>query len=661
MMKKLFIMLAAVLSGLTACAVSWRVPTYTLTARLMSVREALETFGVAQGLPVIMSEGVKGTFSGAFKDVPSAEFLDKVATLHNLVWYCDGATIYVYSAAETVSQLYDLTNTTLEDVKKMLHELGLDDARFPIKATQSSNLILVSGPPRYVELVGQTVARAEVVKATRKRTEVVTRVFRLRNAWADNMSFSTTSSESALSLKGVATLLEEMVSNMDGSRLATAASATNAPAVSGQSPAKTEKTESEEPVFQPQPIIRAENRLNAVVIRDVASRMPMYEALIKELDVAQPLVEIGVTVIELSKDDALDWGLSVRAGGSSRHVNGAAGQNVDSLMGPNSLEGKGVSGALTFLRNDWDMEASLTALRTKGKARNITRTSLLTANNLAAEMSDKQTYHVRVVGERTASLQDVSAGMDLRLKPRIVESTRADQKDQIWLSIDLTDGGMVDEQDVDAMPLTRSSKVVTQAGIYEGESLLLAGNLRDVRSKAGWGIPWLRDLPWIGWLFGGVSVTKETVQRMFVITPRKVSMDQDNVARIQATRQRDISDAEDFEKDAEETDNAREIREQENKAQSERRREETEDRLKRRKAEIKRDTDQRQLDRVRERRRLDEETAEWKADLDAAKKQLQEEDAAREAAKKPPVKMSEKILPAPEPQPAEKKVVPEKK
>lgn len=658
MMKKLFIMLAAGLSGLVACAVSWRTPTYTLTARLMDVREALTTFGVAQGLPVILSEGVRGSFSGTFKDIPAPDFLDKVATLHNLVWYCDGATIFIYSAAETTSELFDLTNTTLEDVRRMLHELGLDDARYPIKSTKDSNIVLVSGPPRYVQLVGQTIARAEQSKSTRARTEVVTRVFRLRNAWADNISFSTTSSETSLSLKGVATLLEEIVSSMDGMRFSST-SVTNAPGTDG-GPAVQAKKESEDGFVQ-QPVIRAENRLNAVVIRDVASRMPMYESLIKELDVAQPLVEIGVTVIELSKDDALDWGLSVRAGGSSRHLNGAAGQNVDSLMNPNGLEGKGISGALTFLRQDWDLEASLAALRTKGKARNITRTSLLTANNLAAEMSDKQTYHVRVVGERTATLQDVSAGMDLRLKPRIVDSTRADQKDQIWLSIDLTDGGIVDEQDVDAMPLTRSSKVVTQAGIYEGESLLLAGNLRDVKSKAGWGVPWLRDLPWVGWLFGGLSVTKETVQRMFVITPRKISMDQDNIARIQATRQRDISDAEAFEKDAEDSDNAREIREQENKAQSERRREETEDRLRRRKAEIQRDVDQRHLDRVRERRRLDEDCAEWKADLEAAKKQLKEEDEAREAAKNPPVKMSDKVLPAPEPVSAEKKAVPEKK
>jgi len=627
-MKKLFTILMAALLAMAANAVAWRQPTYTLTARMMNVRSALESFGVAQGLPVIMSEGVKGTFSGVFKDMPSAEFLEKLATLHNLIWYCDGAAIYVYGAGELESALFDLNHTTVAEVTAMMSELGLEDARFPIKATKSAHLVMVSGPPRYVQLVGQTIVRAEVVKDARSRAELETRIFRLRHAWADNMSFSTTSPETSLSLRGVAYLLEEMVSDMVAGGKGASTNATTEAAAPDKSKGADAEGSSD---LAPRPVIRADNRLNAVVVRDIAARMPMYEQLIKQLDVPQPLVEIGVTIVELSKADALEWGLSLQAGGKGRRVNGAVGQNVDSLMAIDNMKGKGLSGALTFLGSDWDLNASLTALRTKGKARNITRTSLLTANNLAAEITDKQTYHVRVVGERTAALQDVSAGMELRIKPRIVDSTRADQKDQIWLSIDLTDGGIVDEQAVDSMPLTRTSKIVTQAGIFEGESLLLAGNLRDAKSTAGWGIPWLRDLPWIGWLFGGSSDTKTTVQRMFVLTPIKVNMDQDNVARFQATRQRDISDAENFEKDAEESDNARELREQENKAQSDRRREETDDKLKRRKYEIERDVDNRQLDRARSNRKLDADRKEWRDDLEAAKKLLKEEDLALDA------------------------------
>ena len=67
-------------------AVRWKVPTYSLTARALGVREALDAFGVAQGVPVLCSAAVSGSFSGNFKDVPAGAFLDRLTAMHNLVW-----------------------------------------------------------------------------------------------------------------------------------------------------------------------------------------------------------------------------------------------------------------------------------------------------------------------------------------------------------------------------------------------------------------------------------------------------------------------------------------------------------------------------------------------------------------------------------------------
>jgi hypothetical protein len=103
---------------------------------------------------------------------------------------------------------------------------------------------------------------------------------------------------------------------------------------------------------------------------------------------------------------------------------------------------------------------------------------------------------------------------------------------------------------VDAMPMTRASTLQTQTAVFENESIMLAGYLRDIEESAGWGIPYLRDIPWIGWLFGGASVRKETVQRMFVFTPHIVDLDAEMLARLQATRLRDITEEEKMEDDA---------------------------------------------------------------------------------------------------------------
>ena len=88
--------------------------------------------------------------------------------------------------------------------------------------------------------------------------------------------------------------------------------------------------------------------------------------------------------------------------------------------------------------------------------------------------------------------------------------------------------------------MTRSSSLETQAAVLEGHSIMLAGYLRDIKESGGWGIPYLRDIPWIGWLFGGVSYRDETVQRMFILTPYVFETSTNDTVSLQSSRQRDI-------------------------------------------------------------------------------------------------------------------------
>ncbi|MBO7685160.1 MAG: hypothetical protein J6V72_02180, partial [Kiritimatiellae bacterium] len=253
--------------------------------------------------------------------------------------------------------------------------------------------------------------------------------------------------------------------------------------------------------------------------------------------------------------------------------------------------------------------------------RSISRTSLLTVNNMAAEMSDTQSYHAKVVGTEVATLEEVSAGTKLQIKPRILPSIATNVPNQVWLSIELDDGGF-ESITVDAMPMSRSSTLQTQTAVFENESIMLAGYLRDIEEDAGWGIPWLRDIPWIGWLFGGKSTRKETVQRMFVMTPHIVDLDVEMLARLQATRLRDIAEGEKMQDDAEVSDGERRRRELERKDQSERRQEELDDFLERLEAEFEHAKEMRQIDRKCEKNRLDEDKREWKRLEKAEKEKL---------------------------------------
>lgn len=564
-------------------AISWKEPTYSLTARAMPVRDALDAFGVAQGIPVLCSEAVSGAFSGDFKDVPAAAFLDRVTAMHNLTWYYDGASIFISALAESQTALIDLRYMKAGEVTAMLQELGVEDARFPLKTASNDELIMVSGPPRYVLLVAEMIGKADKLREQRTFTEVETRLFPLVNTWADNVSFSVSSPESTSSIKGVAYLLQEIMGVSDQGNVV---EGTNATARAGERGVETSRI---------QPVIRPENRLNAVLVRDVATRMPMYEDLIRKLDVPQRLVEIEVTTLELSKDDSLDWQLSLKVTGAHRDIEGAAGQNAANLFSSEALGGKGLAGAVSYLGNNVNVYASLSALRAKGKARSISRTSILTVNNLAASMTDTQSYHAKVVGTEVAALEEVSAGTRLEVKPRILNpppgTTNVPTK--VWLSMSLQDGGF-DSISVEAMPMTRSTTLDTQAAIPEDESLLLAGYFRDIEESAGWGIPYLRDIPFIGWLFGGASKTKSTVQRLFILTPRIIEFTLADPSLGQAVRQRDVTRVEEIQAAAEGSDDERRLRELNRDERREIRSEQLEDTLERRKAEIERDRRARQ-------------------------------------------------------------------
>ena len=368
------------------------------------------------------------------------------------------------------------------------------------------------------------------------------------------------------------------------------------------------------------------------MVRDVVTRMPMYERLIRELDVPQKLVEIAVTSVELSKKDALDWQLSLSVKGTHGSHDAAVGQNVDNLMTPDALGGTGLAGAYSYIDRHVDVNASIAALKQKGKARSVSRTSIITLNNIAASLSDTRSFQARLVGEKVANLQSVSAGTTLKVKPRIAvpPAGSTNVQRQVWLSLELQDGGF-DAIAVDNMPMTSATTLQTIAAVFERDSLLLAGYFHDVEEDGGWGIPYLRDIPWIGWIFGGASRVKETVQRLFILTPHVVDIgDPDDVTR-RTLRNRDMTDMDKLREDVEKDDDVRRIREQDIDERREIRHDETEKILERRKAEIERDDGYRKL----ERRKFDDglkvDMEAWKTELDRQLRAYEEEKARIEA------------------------------
>jgi type II secretory pathway component GspD/PulD (secretin) len=122
------------------------------------VKDVLTEFGRNIGIPVRVSDQVSGRVRGRLPITTAPEFLNLLCERNGLVWYFDGAILHIGAEAEVKTELVNIGQLSANELLAKLDTLGITDPRFPVRATQDSGIVSVSGPPVFVSLVQQTLA-----------------------------------------------------------------------------------------------------------------------------------------------------------------------------------------------------------------------------------------------------------------------------------------------------------------------------------------------------------------------------------------------------------------------------------------------------------------------------------------------------------------------
>ncbi|EKF17694.1 type III secretion protein [Nitratireductor pacificus] len=185
--------------GLLLCSVSldamaaeprWPEGPYKYIVVDQAVDDVLAEFGRNIGVPVRASGKIRGRVSAGMPQATAREFLNDLCTRYGLVWHFDGSVLHVATEAEVRTEVFRLGTNTASGAAERLDALGVADVRFPIRFSRSDNIVSVSGPPSYVDLVQKTLgvntAQDRSVDGERKATSV--RVFRGRSAEAQSFT-----------------------------------------------------------------------------------------------------------------------------------------------------------------------------------------------------------------------------------------------------------------------------------------------------------------------------------------------------------------------------------------------------------------------------------------------------------------------------------------
>lgn len=128
------------------------------------LKDVLTEFGRNVGLAVKVSDQVRGHLRGPLPIGTAEEFLARLCESYGLVWYFDGAVLYVGAKAEVKTELVDIGRWPPDELKALpakLEALGIADQRFPIRTTADAGVVSVSGPPPYVSRVREMLARLD--------------------------------------------------------------------------------------------------------------------------------------------------------------------------------------------------------------------------------------------------------------------------------------------------------------------------------------------------------------------------------------------------------------------------------------------------------------------------------------------------------------------
>jgi general secretion pathway protein D len=272
---------------------------------------------------------------------------------------------------------------------------------------------------------------------------------------------------------------------------------------------------------------------NSLVIMASPNDYQNLLQVIQKLDKRRRQVFVQALIAEISldklKDLGLEWGmLGAASDGKYASVIGKYDPQgtIQAILA--TLATSGLSSFVTIPKLDTpaNFAAVLHALQSKGVVNVLSTPNILTSDNKEAEIFVGQnvpfitantTYNT---GEaQTSNIERKDVGIDLKITPQISEGEFV--KLDIYQEISAVVPTVVSNRTVNASDLiTTKRSAKTSVVVKDKETVVIGGLIQDQETESENKIPFLGDIPGLGWLFKSTSKQRTKTNLLIVLTPR---------------------------------------------------------------------------------------------------------------------------------------------
>jgi type IV pilus assembly protein PilQ len=295
--------------------------------------------------------------------------------------------------------------------------------------------------------------------------------------------------------------------------------------------------------------IIADDRSNQLIIRDIPAVFPVIDNLIRQLDRKSQQVEIEARVISASRSFASDLGTELGFAGASTTAHnqnlfsgapqvGVSPGPINStppppLIGvPTNSSGGGPSTGIPLATNfgaagptsgfgysfrsaNFALDFFITAAETKGVGKLLSKPRIVTQNNEKAIIKQGVKLPIQTTINNTISVQFIDAVLQLEVTPQITgEGT-------IFMDV-LVENTQIDQgiPRVQGIPALDTQSAQTKVLVQDGGTVVIGGIIVSTQNTNIQEVPIVGSLPLIGNLFKRTSISIQSQELLFFLTPR---------------------------------------------------------------------------------------------------------------------------------------------
>ncbi len=269
---------------------------------------------------------------------------------------------------------------------------------------------------------------------------------------------------------------------------------------------------------------------NTILVWSTGSQFRKIEASLKRLDVAPIQVLIEASIIEVTLNDNLEYGvewLFRNSGIGGRNFSGTGSLGSLNNTTPGTIAAAAGNFTYSLFNSGGDIAARLSAVAGQGQVKMLSSPSVMVMDNHPASISVGEQIPVKVSSTITSTsflsdnYQLKDTGVILNVTPSV------NSGNMVSLQIDQS---VIDSAGLDsASQQTKFSnrQLTSKLAVRSGESIVMGGLIRDRNEDSDSGIPLLKDIPIIGKAFSSTVRKTARTELLLVMTPRVVRTDVD--------------------------------------------------------------------------------------------------------------------------------------